>query len=408
MLADGSVRSYFALPPDYQDFARQVLPRGPEVPGSGLGFDRRLGPMSPDFRDREFWNPENSLKRKYGDDVELARHRQQLLQYANAGLNPNGYPVNPGDRGELPAGTSAHFPRDGLDLGRGDEFRASKYMRLGGGGGDDHAGLKHNDVDQGALKRSFLHFVKLINENVNQKRNFLENGKQAPLQCVICGRSSKEFPDMHSLIMHTYNPDKADLLVDHLGLHKTLCVLMGWNYLKSPDNSKAYQLLPPDEAAANQDDLIMWPPMVIILNTNTGKGRDGRQEGLGNKAMDNKLRELGFGSGKAMSVYGREGHLGITTVKFAGDESGLKEAMRLAEFFEKESRGRKAWTRVQSLTSGIDDENNPNLVKVDEKTGEKQRIFYGYLGTAFDLDKLNYEMKKKVVIESRREYKSSK
>lgn len=65
-------------------------------------------------------------------------------------------------------------------------------------------------------------------------------------------------------------------------------------YLKSPDNSKAYQLLPPDEAAANQDDLIMWPPMVIILNTNTGKGRDGRQEGLGNKAMDNKLRGIVF------------------------------------------------------------------------------------------------------------------
>lgn len=44
-------------------------------------------------------------------------------------------------------------------------------------------------------------------------------------------RSSKEFPDMHSLIMHMYNPDKADLLVDHLGLHKALCVLMGWNYI---------------------------------------------------------------------------------------------------------------------------------------------------------------------------------
>lgn len=95
---------------------------------------------------------------------------------------------------------------------------------------------------------------------------------------------------MHGLIMHTYNPDSAELLVDHLGLHKALCILMGWNHQIPPDNSKQYQLLSADEAAANQDDLIMWPPHVIIHNTMTGKGRDGRVEGLGNRAMDTKLR----------------------------------------------------------------------------------------------------------------------
>ena len=95
---------------------------------------------------------------------------------------------------------------------------------------------------------------------------------------------------MHGLIMHTYNPDNAELLVDHLGLHKALCILMGWNHQIPPDNSKQYHLLSADEAAANQDDLIMWPPHVIIQNTMTGKGRDGRVEGLGNRAMDTKLR----------------------------------------------------------------------------------------------------------------------
>ncbi|RVW55759.1 hypothetical protein CK203_001247 [Vitis vinifera] len=107
-------------------------------------------------------------------------------------------------------------------------------------------------------------------------------------------RSSKDFPDMHALVMHTYNSnsDNANLLVDHLGLHKALCVLLGWNYSMPPDNSKTYQFLSADEAAANQDDLIMWPPTVIIHNTVSGKGKDGRMEGLGNKAMDNKLRGL--------------------------------------------------------------------------------------------------------------------
>ena len=117
--------------------------------------------------------------------------------------------------------------------------------------------------------------------------------------------------------------------------------------------------------------------------------------------------ELGFGGGKAKSLYGKDGHLGVTLVKFAGDQSGLKEAMRLAEHFEKENHGRKAWARVQPLTLGKDDENNPNLVRLDEKKGEKKRVLYGYLGTAFDVDKVDFDTRKKVSIESRKEYKPS-
>lgn len=103
-------------------------------------------------------------------------------------------------------------------------------------------------------------------------------------------RSSKDFLDMHGLIMHVYNSDTSDLIVDHLGLHKALCILMGWNYRTVPDNMKSYQLLPADEAAANLDELILWPPLVIIHNTLTGKNKDGRVEGMGNRAMDNYIR----------------------------------------------------------------------------------------------------------------------
>ncbi|CAL5392862.1 unnamed protein product [Camellia sinensis] len=427
VLADSNVRSYLALPPDYQDF-KPAVHLGPELAGPGRGFDTRfppMGPMSPEFRDRDeifmldrnqgYWNSLGPMKRKYGDDEregkdgndEFERQRQQLLQYGDVGLNQNRYMMmGLSDRGEFLAGTSNP---------RGNELSAAKYMRVGDGGHENmhNVGFKHNDiVDEGALKKSFLHFVKLVYSNESQKKNYLENGRQAPLQCVACGsasrsRSSKDFPDMHNLIMHTYNSDTADLLVDHLGLHKALCVLMGWNYLKSPDNSKAYQSLSSNEASANQDDLIIWPPVVIIHNTNTGKGRDGRKEGLGNKEMDNKLRDFGFRGGKSKSMYGIDGHLGITLVKFYGNQSGLKEAVRLAEFFEKESHGRIGWTRAESLKSGRDDENNPNLMKVDVKTGEKKRIFYGYLVTVFDLDKVDFETRKKAVIESRREYKPS-
>lgn len=97
---------------------------------------------------------------------------------------------------------------------------------------------------------------------------------------------------MHNLIMHTYNPENADSLVDHLGLHKALCTLMGWNYSKLPDNSKAYQSLSSEQAITNQEDLIVWPPTVIIHNTVTGKNKEGRMEGVGIKSMDNLIRGI--------------------------------------------------------------------------------------------------------------------
>ncbi|XP_022887228.1 uncharacterized protein LOC111403089 [Olea europaea var. sylvestris] len=416
VLADGSVRSYFALPPDYANFMPMLRPGfRPELRGPPeFGLDRSHFPMNPDFlpefrpefrgpddplartRNQEYWNslgpgPESSLKRKFGEEERrgndaFERQPQHALQYRITSTNANG----PGP--------------SGLDnLGRGEEMRPTKYMKTG----EVNVGkLKHNDVDQNSLRKAFSHFVKLIYENANQKRNYLADGKQGPLQCLACGRTSKDYPDMHSLIMHMYNSDSGNLLVDHLGFHKALCILMGWNHLMPPDNSKAYQMLSSDEAIANQDDLILWPPSVLIHNTLTGKGRDGRMEGIGNRPMDSILGDLGFSSGKSMSLFSREGHLGIHVVKFPGGAKGLKEALRLAEHFEKQNRGRKDWARVQSSpTFNKEDDNNPNLVKLDATTGEKKRIFYGHIATVSDLDKVTFEIKKKVTIESKRDYK---
>ncbi|KAF5198672.1 Rna recognition motif xs domain protein [Thalictrum thalictroides] len=451
-LADGSVRSYFALPPDYQDLPPQARPpvdfperfmpfgqggRGGDGERGGMHFPPG-GRLSPDgFRrggereemfgrggQNDYRNslgldgrgpmpPEGMLKRKYGEGDErdgrdprdeFARQRQQLLQYGNPNLNPSGFPAGSSDRTGHMAGTSSPFHRDHMEPGRGlDDMRASKHMKFGGDYDLSSGRNVASDVDQQALKKAFLRYVKLINENALQKTNYLENGKKGPLQCLACSRASKEFPDMHGLIMHAYSSHSADLHVDHLGLHKALCVLMGWNYAKVPDNSKVYQTLSAHEAEANKDDLILWPPLVIIHNTNTGRGKDGLMEGMGNKLMDSKLKDLGFGGGKAKSVYSKEGHLGFTVVKFAADQSGLKEAMRLADFFEKDYHGRIGWARTLASKSGRDDENNPNLVKVDEKTREKQRILYGYLATVSDLEVVDFETRKKASIESKRE-----
>ncbi|KAI0516367.1 hypothetical protein KFK09_009040 [Dendrobium nobile] len=422
VLADGTARSYFALPPDYQmdtrgdKFLHSAHPQGfdprfhpsfgpegfREPPpfargadyGSSLGIEGPAGPAG-----------SSSLKRKYGEE-EFAWHRQQALQHGSSAANPMGF--SSGSIGDGLGRAGSPSRKEHID-----DLRLSKQVKLGSEGYDDlparrvraegNESLMASDVDQKALNDAFLRLSKSINENPTRRMNYLEDGKNGPLQCIVCGRGSKDFTDVHGLVMHAYHSQNSDLRIEHLGLHKALCVMLGWNHAKVPDISKEYQSLTADEARANREDLILWPPTVIIHNTSTGKKKDRRTEGLGNKEMDVKLKELGFGGGKAKSVYGKEGHLGFTAVKFSNTEVGLKEAENLAEFFEKDNRGRRGWARVQASQSGNNEDKNPDLVKVDKKTGEKSRIFYGYLATSMDLDKVEFDMRKKAVIKSRKE-----
>lgn len=80
------------------------------------------------------------------------------------------------------------------------------------------------------------------------------------------GSLSKEFVDTHSLVTHAFHSLKVGLRTEHLGLHKALCVLMGWSWAVPPDNSRAYQMRPGPEHEALKEDLIIWPPVVIVRN----------------------------------------------------------------------------------------------------------------------------------------------
>jgi hypothetical protein len=112
--------------------------------------------------------------------------------------------------------------------------------------------------------------------------------------------------------------------------------------------------------------------------------------------------ELGFSGGKSKSLYGKEGHMGLTLIKFANNPSGLKEAERLAEFLERQDRGRIGWSRAHASRS-VDSDQNPLLVEMDIRTAEKKRILYGYLAIASDLDELDSDSRKRAFLKSRRE-----
>jgi hypothetical protein len=76
------------------------------------------------------------------------------------------------------------------------------------------------------------------------KNNMKSQGKVGSLLCIMCSsRFPKYFVDTHSLVMHTFNSRKVCLREKHLGMHKDLCVLMGWNHVVPPDNAKVYQSL---------------------------------------------------------------------------------------------------------------------------------------------------------------------
>jgi len=60
------------------------------------------------------------------------------------------------------------------------------------------------------------------------------------------------------------------LKTKHLGFHKALCVLMGWNWHVAPDTSKAHYSIPSEEVNAMREDLMLWPPVVVIQNSSAG------------------------------------------------------------------------------------------------------------------------------------------
>ena len=91
--------------------------------------------------------------------------------------------------------------------------------------------------------------------------------------------------------MHAYNDLKLVLRSHHLEMYKALCVfMMRWSYVFPLDNDKSYQSFPAPEAMENNQDLILWPPLVIIHNACTRKLKDGHSEGIRNQEMDEQLK----------------------------------------------------------------------------------------------------------------------
>lgn len=102
--------------------------------------------------------------------------------------------------------------------------------------------------------------------------------------------------------------------------------------------------------------------------------------------------------GRIKVVRGKPANQSIMVVTFGAMFSGLQEAERLHKNFVDNSRGRDGFHEINS--SHLIDSHS-DLHKAGANTME--RVLYGYLGLAEDLDKLDFETKKRCVVKSKKE-----
>ncbi|KAI3462340.1 hypothetical protein Pfo_019003 [Paulownia fortunei] len=132
------------------------------------------------------------------------------------------------------------------------------------------------------------------------------------------------------------------------------------------------------------DKEIVWPPMVVIMNTKLERDENEKWIGMGNQELLDYFSA--YSAVKARHSYGPQGHRGMSVLIFEASAVGYAEAERLSKHFEDNCRDRLAWerNRVQFYAGG-------------------KRQLYGYMAEKQDMDdfnqhsqgksKLKYEMR---------------
>ncbi|XP_057955806.1 uncharacterized protein LOC131149398 [Malania oleifera] len=256
-------------------------------------------------------------------------------------------------------------------------------------GSDDFRQMVHN---------AFLKFVKQLNENPAQRRKYTEQQKAGSLKCSICGSNSEEFNDTQSLVMHAFVSSMAGFRAQHLGLHKALCLLMGWNSEVAPNSLWVCEALPDTEAFALKEDLIIWPPVVIIHNGSIENTDPAKRMVVTPEVLKDHIRETGFGGANAKVCRGKPANQSVMVVTFSGTFSGLQEAERLHRFYAESKHGRAEFRQIDPKSG------NGCGGGTQEGAVEKvEHVLYGYLGLAGDLDKIDFETKKRCVVKSKKD-----
>ncbi|XP_021734731.1 protein SUPPRESSOR OF GENE SILENCING 3 homolog [Chenopodium quinoa] len=120
-----------------------------------------------------------------------------------------------------------------------------------------------------------------------------------------------------------------------------------------------------------EDHDIVWPPMVMIMNTLLDTDDNDMWIGMGNQELLDYCK--GYAAVKAKHSYGPKGHRGISVLIFESSATGFDEAERLHRHFQRQGTGRSEWN---------------NSRKALFCAGGKRQL-YGFLARKDDLDEFD-------------------
>ncbi|KAF8404016.1 hypothetical protein HHK36_008892 [Tetracentron sinense] len=119
-----------------------------------------------------------------------------------------------------------------------------------------------------------------------------------------------------------------------------------------------------------KDHDIIWPPMVVIMNTQLEQNENEKWIGMGNQVLLDYFAS--YRAVKARHSYGPQGHRGMSVLVFEGNARGYFEAEHLHKHFAEQGTDRDAWDRRQVLFY----------------PGGKRQL-YGYMAIKEDMDIFN-------------------
>nr|CAD1842145.1 unnamed protein product [Ananas comosus var. bracteatus] len=125
------------------------------------------------------------------------------------------------------------------------------------------------------------------------------------------------------------------------------------------------------------DHEIVWPPMVVIMNTLLEQDESDKWIGMGNQELLEYFHT--YAAVKARHSYGPKGHRGMSVLIFESNAMGYVEAERLHKHFADQGTDKDAWEhrRVLFLAGG-------------------KRQLYGYLARKEDMEIFNHHSQGKL------------
>ncbi|RAL51165.1 hypothetical protein DM860_005521 [Cuscuta australis] len=241
----------------------------------------------------------------------------------------------------------------------------------------------------------FLFFTKTLYKDLPTRKRYMEQGKAGSLSCLVCG--NRTFKDTQALGAHCFMSQKVDLKAKHLGLLTAICVLMGWNAVVGPNITglAAWQprQIPHSAALAQREDLILWPPIVIVQNCTKLSSGPQEHQVTSITRVEGCLRGEGFNTSKLKICLGKPANGSVVVVKFLATASGLKEAEKLHGWFLEKGHGREGFNKQTAS-----EKQEKNHKELDQET-----TMYGYMGIVEDLDQVDNDTSLRCLVKSKKE-----